>query len=126
MKTVHPSKFFENVKFIDKYIRIVAASDDVVNKLKGVHPRNFISTDIQFGIIEFDVSYDTKNGNRKTSTKYVIQKYEPEEVDDPDYIAEIQVESDVNKYNLIHPEAELKNFKIENAKLLCLATLPIG
>ena len=79
-----------------------------------------------FGIIEFEVSYDSKNGNRKTSTKYVVQKYEPGDIDDPDYIAEIQVESDVDKYNMIYPRSELKNFKIENAKLLCLATLPIG
>lgn len=123
---MHPSKFFENVKFLDKDIPIVAANEDIINKLKSIHPRNFLSTDIDFGIIEFDVSYDTKNGNRKTSTKYVVQKYEAGEIDNPDYIAEIQVESDVNKYNLMHPESELKNFKIENAKLLCLATLPIG
>lgn len=123
---MHPSKFFENVKFLDKDISIVVASDDIINKLKSIHPRNFLSTDISFGIIEFNVSYDTKSGNRKSSTKYVIQKYEPGEIDDPDYIAEIQVESDVNKYNMIHPESELKNFKIEGAKLLCLATLPIG
>lgn len=123
---MHPSKFFENVKFLDKGIRIIAASEDIVEKLKKIHPRNFLSTNIDFGIIEFDVSYDTKNGNRKTSTKYVIQKYEPGEIEDPDYIAEIQVESDVNKYNMIHPESELKNFNIEDAKLLCLVTLPIG
>lgn len=123
---MHPSKFFENIKFIDKDIRIVEASEDIVTKLKSIHPRNFLSTNIDFGIIEFKVSYNTNNGNRKTSTKYVVQKYEPGEIDDPDYIAEIQVESDVNKYNMIHPESELKNFKIESAKLLCLATLPIG
>lgn len=123
---MHPSKFFENIKFLDKDIPIVTASEDIINKLKSIHPRNFLSTDISFGIIEFNVSYDTKSGNRKSSTKYVIQKYEPGEIDDPDYIAEIQVESDVNKYNMIHPESELKNFKIEGAKLLCLATLPIG
>lgn len=123
---MHPSKFFENIKFIDKDIRVVAASEDIVTKLKSIHPRNFLSTNIDFGIIEFKVSYNTNNGNRKTSTKYVVQKYEPGEIDDPDYIAEIQVESDVNKYNMIHPESELKNFKIESAKLLCLATLPIG
>lgn len=123
---MHPSKFFENIKFIDKDIRIVAANEDIVSKLKSIHPRNFLSTNIDFGIIEFKVSYDTNNGNRKTSTKYVVQKYEPGEIDDPDYIAEIQVESDVNKYNMIHPESKLKNFKIESAKLLCLATLPIG
>lgn len=123
---MHPSKFFENVKFLDRDISIVAASDSIINKLKSIHPRNFLSTDISFGIIEFNVSYDTKSGNRKSSTKYVIQKYEPGEIDDPDYIAEIQVESDVNKYNMIHPESELKNFKIEDAKLLCLAKLSIG
>lgn len=123
---MHPSKFFENVKFLDKDIPIVTASEDIINNLKRIHPRNFLSTDISFGIIEFNVSYDTKSGNRKSSTKYVIQKYEPGEIDDPDYMAEIQVESDVNKYNMVHPESELKNFKIESAKLLCLATLPIG
>lgn len=123
---MHPSRFFENVKLLDKDIRIVSADKDIINKLKNIHPRNFLSTDIILGIIEFEVSYDSKNRNRKTSTKYVIQKYEPGDMDDPDYIAEIQVESDVNKYNMIHPESELKKFKIENAKLLCLATLPIG
>lgn len=123
---MHPSKFFENAKLIDKDIGIIAASETTVSKLKNIHPKNFLSTNIDFGIIEFDVSYDSKNGNRKTSTKYVVQKYEPGEMDDPNYIAEIQVESDVNKYNMMHPESELKNFKIKNAKLLCLATLPIG
>lgn len=123
---MHPSRFFEEVKLLDKDIRMISADEDIINKLKSIHPRNFISTDIVFGIIEFEVSYDSKNGNRKTSTKYVVQKYEPGDIDDPDYIAEIQVESDVDKYNMIYPRSELKNFKIENAKLLCLATLPIG
>ena len=123
---MHPSRFFEEVKLLDKDIRIVATSNDIIGKLNSTHPRNFLSTEVDFGIIEFDVSYDTKNGNRKTSTKYVIQKYEPGDIDDPDYIAEIQVESDVDRYNMLHPESELKNFKIENARLLCLATLPIG
>ena len=109
---VHPSKFFENVKLLDKDIRIVSADKDIINKLKNIHPRNFLSTDIILGIIEFEVSYDSKNINRKTSTKYVIQKYEPGDMDDSDYIAEIQVESDVNKYNMIHPESELKKVKI--------------
>lgn len=123
---MHPSRFFEEVKLLDKDIRMISADEDIINKLKSIHPRNFLSTDIVFGIIEFEVSYDSKNGNRKTSTKYVVQKYEPGDIDDPDYIAEIQVESDVDKYNMIYPRSELKNFKIENAKLLCLATLPIG
>lgn len=123
---MHPSRFFEEVKLLDKDIRMISADEDIINKLKSIHPRNFLSTDIVFGIIEFEVSYDSKNGNRKTSTKYVVQKYEPGDIDDPDYIAEIQVESDVDKYNMIYPRSEFKNFKIENAKLLCLATLPIG
>ena len=123
---MHPSRFFEEVKLLDKDIRMISADEDIINKLKSIHPRNFLSTDIVFGIIEFEVSYDSKNGNRKTSTKYVVQKYEPGDIYDPEYIAEIQVESDVDKYNMIYPRSELKNFKIENAKLLCLATLPIG
>lgn len=123
---MHPSRFFEEVKLLDKDIRMISADEDIINKFKSIHPRNFLSTDIVFGIIEFEVSYDSKNGNRKTSTKYVVQKYEPGDIDDPDYIAEIQVESDVDKYNMIYPRSEFKNFKIENAKLLCLATLPIG
>lgn len=123
---MHPSQFFENVKLLDKDIRIVSADNDIVSMLKSIHPRNFLSTDISFGIIEFDVSYDSKKGNRKTSTKYVIQKYEPYECDDPDYIAEIQVESDVHKYNMLHPDSELNNFIIEKARLLCMAVLPIG
>lgn len=123
---MHPSRFFEEVKLLDKDIRMISADEDIINKLKSIHPRNFLSTDIVFGIIEFEVSYDSKNGNRKTSTKYVVQKYEPGDIDDPDYIAEIQVESDVDKYNMIYPRSEFENFKIENAKLLCLATLPIG
>lgn len=122
---MHPNKFFENVVLLDKDIKIVSADSDIINKLKNIHPRNFISTDITFGIIEFMVSYDTNNKNRKTAKKYVIQKYEPGVMDDPDYIAEIQVESDVCKYNMLNPKSELRNFKIENATLLCLATLPI-
>lgn len=123
---MHPSQFFENVKLLDKDIRIISADDVVVSMLKNIHPRNFLSTDIVFGIIEFEVSYNSKNGNRKTSTKYVIQRYIPDETDDPDYIAEIQAESDVDKYNMMHPDSELKNFKIEKARLLCMAVLPIG
>lgn len=123
---MHPNRFFEEVKLLDKDIRIITAGEDIINKLKSIHPRNFLSTDIVFGIIEFIVSYDSKSGNRKTATKYAVQKYETGDTDDPDFIAEIQVESDVNRYNMIHPESELKNFKIENAKLLCLASLPIG
>ena len=39
--------------------------------------------------------------------------------------AKIQAEADINKYNTIHKDSELKNFKIENAEVLSMAVLRI-
>lgn len=122
---MHPTDFFDNVRLLDRSIRIVSAETDVIEKLKAVHPRNFISTEIVFQIAELDVSYETKKGNRKTSKKYSIQRFEIENEDDPEMVAMIQAEADIHKYNTIHRDSELKNFKVENARILCMAVLRI-
>lgn len=117
--------FFNNVKIIDRSIKCIAADKDILNKLKSIHPRNFISTDILFNVIELDISYDTHKGNRKTTKKYAIQKIDMTDSTEPNLQAKIQAEADINKYNTIHKESELKNFSVNNAEVMCLAVLRI-
>ena len=121
---MHPTVFFENVRLFDKNIKCIPVNE-MLEKLKSVHPRNFISTDIMFYISELDVSYDTKKGNRKTTKKYAIQRLDLNDSTDISLQAKIQAEADINKYNTIHKDSELKNFKIENAEILTMAVLRI-
>lgn len=125
MKIVHPSKFFDEAKILDKDIRIIGADEDIVNVLKNIHPMNWIGSDVNFQIVKISISYDTNKGNRRVSEKYSIQNLDMNSEDDPEMQAEIQAGADISKFLTIHLNCDMKNYKIEEAKIVALATLRI-
>lgn len=122
---MHPSKFFAEVKILDRDIRIVSANEDVANMLKNVHPMNWIGSDVKFQIVKITVSYDTSKGNWKTAEKYSIQNLDMDSYDCPEMQAEIQAQSDIEKFLLLHPHTKMKNYKVENVEIMALAALRI-
>lgn len=122
---MHPSKFFDEARILDKDIQIVRADEELVVILKNIHPMNWIGSDVNFQIVKIIVSYDTRKGNRKTSEKYSVQKLDMDTCDDPEMLAKIQAESDIEKFLLLHPHVDMKNYKVESAEIIALAVLRI-
>ena len=122
---MHPSRFFEEAKILDKDIRIVGADNDVVTLLKSIHPMNWIGSDVNFQIVKITVSYDTNKGNRKITEKYSIQDLDMSGDDDPEMFAEIQAQSDIQHFLLRHPHSDMKNIKIEDVRIMAMAALRI-
>ena len=122
---MHPSKFFEEAKIFDKDIHIIGADKDVIDMLKKVHPMNWIGSDVKFQIVKFTATYDTDNGNRKTSEKYSIQNLDINLDVAPELQAKIQAEADISKFLVAHPHTHMKNYKVESAEIVALAALRI-
>lgn len=122
---MHPSKFFDEVKILDKNIRFIGADKDVVEMLKNVHPMNWIGSDVSFQIVKAIISYDTDKGNRKIAEKYSIQKLDLSLAVDLEVQAQIQAEADIGKFLIRHLHTRMKNYKVENAEIVALAVLQI-
>ena len=122
---MHPSKFFDEARILDKDIRIVRVDEELVDILKKIHPMNWIGSDVNFQIVKVTVSYDTRSGNRKISEKHSIQNLDLDSCDDLEMQAKIKAESDIEKFLLLHPHVDMKNYKVENAEIIALAVLRI-
>lgn len=125
---MHPTVFCDNIKLQNGNHYGAITEDektDLLNRLRNTHPRNFLASDMFMTIVELNISYDSHHGNRKTATKISIQKLNLYSADDAEYQAQIQAEADIEKYNVIHKESALKNYKIESVKILGFATLRI-
>lgn len=79
---MHPSKFFEEVS-CRIGIDVFEIFDSELNeKLKNIHPMNFIKSRFTLPVYEIVVEYDTATGNHKSAKKYMVLDSPGEEDDE--------------------------------------------
>jgi hypothetical protein len=68
---MHPSKFFKEVKFIDvAYPGVI--TNQVLDKIKDVHPSQFICSDIAIPFYKIDYYYTNSKQVSKEGSKYIF------------------------------------------------------
>ena len=118
---MHPSKFFQecNIRTGIDFVEIY--DDELKQKLKDVHPLNFLKTKITLPVYKINVSYETTNGVYRTSDKYVVM----DSGDEYEYV-DFWTDMFIRDYNQEHPEHPMKNCQVNSVEKLGDAVLPIG
>ena len=117
---MHPSKFFEEVSCRTD-IDVFEMFDDILkDKLKNVHPLNFIKSRIELPVYKVTISFYTKGGEYKEQDKYMVMdsSYDPDE-DYADFWADIFIKENFK-------EKGISNLTILDTVHICDAVLPIG
>ena len=120
---MHPKDLLQNC-----YLRTQIDSSGIeifdqskLEKIKNVHPMNFLKTQIIFPMYAIKVEYRTEKGNYRATTKYAIF----DSSSDDEY-SDMWVDMFVQDYNKDHPQHKMVDCKILDMQKLGDVVLPIG
>lgn len=123
MKALHPSKIFDEAACRTGIDVFEIFDEDLRQKLKNIHPKNFLKTIITLPVYRVMVKYETDKGNRKELEKYMIMDTPMDSVEDEEYFNEIWGEMYGQDYCNEH---NFRDFHISKVEYICDAVLPIG
>lgn len=118
---MHPSEFFKNCSLRTGIDVFEIYDTDLKEKLKNVHPKNFLKTKITLPVYKVNLSYLTEKGNYKTVDRYAVMD---SSVDDEYF--DFWLDIFMRDYNNDNPNHKMINCEINNIERLCEAVLPIG
>lgn len=118
---MHPSKFFDECSLRTDIDTIEIFDSDLKEKLKNVHPKNFLKTKIMLPVYQINLSYLTDCGNYKTVDRYAVM----DSSNDDEYF-DFWLDMFVRDYNDSNPNHKMMDCKINSINRICEAVLPIG
>ena len=118
---MHPSELFKNCSLRTGIDIFEIYDTDLKEKLKNVHPKNFLKTKITLPVYKVNLSYLTEKGNYKTVDRYAVMDSSA----DDEYF-DSWLDMFMRDYNNDNPNHKMINCEINNIKRLCEAVLPIG
>lgn len=126
VSNVHTSKFFEQVKFVDKdYPAMI--TDNVKDYMKDVHPTQFLNASFSFPMFEITYDYCTSR-NGKTSRTKIAKKYifVQELHDDVEFEINMKFEDWVSKFNQSNKHRAISNVSILEIRQMANARLELA
>jgi hypothetical protein len=118
---VHPSKFFEEVHCKTDIDTVEIFDNGIKEKLKNIHPKNFLKSKITMPVFKIRIEYDTDKGNHKAAERYMVM----DSKDEMEY-ADFWVDMFCRDYNQENPQHQMKNCQVVGVERICDAVLPIG
>lgn len=118
---MHPSIFFENCSLRTGIDTFEIFDEDLKQKLKNIHPKNFLKTKITLPVYKINLSYRTGSGNYKTVDRYVVMDSKEE-----DEYVDFWVDMFIQDYNRDNPNHKMVECNVNSINLLGEAVLPIG
>ena len=118
---MHPSDFFENCSLRTGIDTFEIFDGDLKQKLKNIHPKNFLKTKITLPVYKINLSYVTEKGNYKTVDRYTVMDSESDD-EYVDFWIGMFIQ-DYNKDNLNH---KMTKCEVNSIERICEAVLPLG
>ena len=118
---MHPSEFFENCSLRTGIDVFEIYDTDLKEKLKNVHPKNFLKTTITLPVYKVNLSYRTEKDNDKTVDRYAVMDSSAE-----DEYFDFWLDMLIRDYNSNNPNHKMVDCEINSIERLCEAVLPIG
>lgn len=118
---MHPSKFFEECSIRTGIDVVEVYDENLKEKLKNVHPKNFLKTQIALPVYKITISFQTESGNFRKTEKYTVM----ESGDDDEYI-DFWVEMFIRDYNAENPHHKMINPHVDSIIRLGDAVLRLG
>lgn len=122
---MHPSKFFGEC-IVDEMTLNTQEREDVKERLKNIHPRNILGSQVEVYVVKVDIEYDTERGNKKSAEKYIILPLCVDGYDSLELQAEIMCQSNIERENMKHIYSQLNNYQITDVEIIARLVLPIG
>lgn len=119
---MHPNKFFSEVSCRVGVDIFEEFDNDLRDRLKNVHPLNFIKTRVTLPVYKVLIEYDTINGNHRSTEKFMIMDMPMGD----ECLEDIEADMLLRDYNDIHKENPMLNLQILDVVHICDAVLPIG
>lgn len=118
---MHPSEFFENCSLRTGIDTFEFFDEDLKQKLKNIHPKNFLKTKITLPVYKINLSYVTEKGNYKTVDRYTVMdsKLDDEDID-------FWTSMFVRDYNKDNPNHKMTKCEVNSIERICEAVLPLG
>lgn len=118
---MHPSKFFENCGLRTGIDTFEIYDEELKQKLKNVHPKNFLKTRITLPVYKVNLSYVTEKGNWKTAIRYAVMDSKAD-----DEYTDFWVDMFIRDYNNSNPNHKMIKCRINGIERICEAVLPLG
>ena len=90
-------------------------------KLKSIHPKNFLKTKITLPVYKINLSYVTGKGNYKTVDRYTVMDSES----DDEYV-DFWIDMFIQDYNKDNPNHKMTKCEVNSIERICEAVLPLG
>ena len=90
-------------------------------KLKNIHPKNFLKTKITLPVYKINLSYVTEKGNYKTVDRYTVMDSES----DDEYV-DFWIDMFIQDYNKDNPNHKMTKCEVNSIERICEAVLPLG
>lgn len=118
---MHPSEFFKNCNLRTGIDVVELYDEDLRDKLKNIHPKNFLKTKITLPIYKINLSYMTEKNNYKTVDRYAVM----DSKSDVEYI-DFWVDMFIRDYNKDNPNHKMLKCEVNSIEQICEAVLPLG
>lgn len=118
---MHPSDFFENCSLRTGIDTFEIFDEDLKQKLKSIHPNNFLKTKITLPVYKINLSYVTEKGNYKTVDRYTVMDSES----DDEYV-DFWIDMFIQDYNKDNPNHKMTKCEVNSIERICEAVLPLG
>ena len=90
-------------------------------KLKSIHPKNFLKTKITLPVYKINLYYVTEKGNYKTVDRYTVMDSES----DDEYV-DFWIDMFIRDYNKDNPNHKMIKCEVNSIERICEAVLPLG
>lgn len=118
---MHPSEFFENCSLRTGIDTFEIYDQSLKDKLKNIHPKNFLKTKITLPVYKINLSYMTEKGNYKTVDRYAVMDSQSD-----DEYTDFWVDMFIQDYNSLNPNHKMVECEINSIERICEAVLPLG
>lgn len=118
---MHPSDYFENCSLRTGIDTFEIFDEDLKQKLKSIHPKNFLKTKITLPVYKINLSYVTEKGNYKTVDRYTVMDSES----DDEYV-DFWIDMFIRDYNKDNPNHKMTKCEVNSIERICEAVLPLG
>lgn len=118
---MHPSDFFENCSLRTGIDTFEILDEDLKQKLKNIHPKNFLKTKITLPVYKINLSYVTEKGNYRTVDRYTVM----DSKSDDEYV-DFWIDMFIHDYNKDNPNHKMTKCEVNSIERICEAVLPLG
>lgn len=123
---MHPSKIIQESDCRISFELGGVCDNRLKEKLMGIHPKNFIKSDIVLPLYEVSIAYDTINDNHREGKRYIIANSPIDKDGDQICFMDFEARHMLESYNEDHPDKPMTSLEVMDVECICELVLRIA